>query len=99
MIRLANIDSKISFKQFLEVVKADVRSDDTEKEMIRYFQVFDETSCGTIKVDLLKSCLKSMGEAMSDAEFSEFTKLIKPNTKGEVDYRSYCALLFKKASY
>ena len=94
MIELANIESKISFKQFLEVIKADVRGNDTAADMVNFFKTFDETNKGTVSLEVLKECLKSMGEALTDEEFIEFSKLAKPNANGEIDYRAYCNMLF-----
>lgn len=95
MIELAKIESKISFKQFLEVVKEDTVKKDTEEQLVGYFQVFDANNSGTVPLTVLKDCLKAMGEPLNDREFVEFTKLLKPNTQGEVDYRTYVSMLFR----
>jgi calmodulin len=95
MIKLAEIESKISFSQFIECVRVDIRKMDREEDLVRAFQVFDEQNKGVVMQDMLKECLKSMGEPLTDEEYMEFTKLAQGTPTGEIDYRAYCFTLFK----
>ena len=95
MIDLVEIENKISFTQFIQCIRADIRKMDREEDLVRAFQVFDELNKGVVNQTTLKECLKSMGEPLTDVEYMEFTKLAKVPPTGDIDYRAYSYTLFK----
>lgn len=46
MKKIAAIEKTVNFKQFLAVMKADIRKMDREEDLLRAFYVFDESNTG-----------------------------------------------------
>ena len=95
MKNLADVEKRVSFKQLLTIVQAEVRKMDREEDMLRALYVFDETNSGYIDGKILKNCLQTMGEKIDDKEFVEFAKLASPDLKNRIDYRKLVKLLFQ----
>ena len=95
MKKLAEIENKVTFSQFLLCMQEDIRQPDSEDELVAAFKVFDELNAGSVEANLIKQCLKEQGEKLSDKEVSAFDGLCKKTNKGEIDYRDYVYTLIK----
>lgn len=85
---------KIEFSEFLALMSRQLKSTDSEQELLEAFKVFDKNGDGLISAAELKHVLTSIGEKLTDAEVDDMLKEISDGS-GEIDIQQFAALLSK----
>lgn len=85
---------KIEFSEFLALMSRQLKSNDSEQELLEAFKVFDKNGDGLISAAELKHVLTSIGEKLTDAEVDEMLREVSDGT-GEINIKQFAALLSK----
>ncbi|CAL9737594.1 calmodulin [Monosporozyma servazzii] len=85
---------KIEFSEFLALMSRQLKSTDSEQELLEAFKVFDKNGDGLISAAELKHVLTSIGEKLTDAEVDDMLKEVSDGS-GEIDIQQFAALLSK----
>lgn len=89
-----NGNHKIEFSEFLALMSRQLKSTDSEQELLEAFKVFDKNGDGLISAAELKHVLTSIGEKLTDAEVDDMLKEVSDGS-GEIDIKQFAALLSK----
>ena len=85
---------KIEFSEFLALMSRQLKSTDSEQELLEAFKVFDKNGDGLISAAELKHVLTSIGEKLTDAEVDDMLREVSDGS-GEIDIQQFAALLSK----
>lgn len=89
-----NGNHKIEFSEFLALMSRQLKSNDSEQELLEAFKVFDKNGDGLISAAELKHVLTSIGEKLTDAEVDEMLREVSDGS-GEINIKQFAALLSK----
>lgn len=85
---------KIEFSEFLALMSRQLKSTDSEQELLEAFKVFDKNGDGLISAAELKHVLTSIGEKLTDAEVDDMLREVSDGS-GEINIEQFAALLSK----
>ncbi|CAL9732385.1 calmodulin [Monosporozyma unispora] len=85
---------KIEFSEFLALMSRQLKSTDSEQELLEAFKVFDKNGDGLISAAELKHVLTSIGEKLTDGEVDDMLREVSDGS-GEIDIQQFAALLSK----
>ncbi|CCC67675.1 hypothetical protein NCAS_0A11170 [Naumovozyma castellii] len=85
---------QIEFDEFLALMSRQLKSNDSEQELIEAFKVFDKNGDGLISKTELKQVLTSIGEKIDDTELEEMIKDVS-NGSGQINIQQFASLLAK----
>ena len=85
---------QIEFSEFLALMSRQLKSNDSEQELLEAFKVFDKNGDGLISAAELKHVLTSIGEKLTDAEVDDMLREVSDGS-GEIDIQQFAALLSK----
>ncbi|ODQ62506.1 hypothetical protein WICANDRAFT_76673 [Wickerhamomyces anomalus NRRL Y-366-8] len=89
-----NGDHQIEFSEFLALMSRQLKTNDSEQELLEAFKVFDKNGDGVISAAELKHVLTSIGEKLTDKEVDQMINEISDGS-GEIDIKQFAALLSK----
>ncbi|KAH3902974.1 calmodulin SCDLUD_000574 [Saccharomycodes ludwigii] len=89
-----NGNHTIEFGEFLALMSRQLKSNDSEQELLEAFKVFDKNGDGMISAAELKHVLTSIGEKLTDAEVDEMLNEVSDGN-GEINIQQFAALLSK----
>ena len=85
---------QIEFSEFLALMSRQLKSNDSEQELLEAFKVFDKNGDGLISAAELKQVLTSIGEKLTDAEVDDMLREVSDGS-GEINIQQFAALLSK----
>ena len=85
---------KVEFSEFLALMSRQLKSNDSEQELLEAFKVFDKNGDGLISAAELKHVLTSIGEKLTDTEVDEMLREVSDGS-GEINIQQFAALLSK----
>ncbi|KAL6942114.1 Calmodulin [Hanseniaspora vineae] len=89
-----NGNHAIEFGEFLALMSRQLKSKDSEQELLEAFKVFDKNGDGLISAAELKHVLTSIGEKLTDAEVDEMLNEVSDGN-GEINIQQFASLLSK----
>ena len=86
---------KILLKQFLSTQKKIPNYTLKFKALKEAFKIFDKNRNGYIEAKELKAVTTTLGQALSDDEFSEFWQEADANADGKLDYEEFIKMMLQ----
>jgi len=90
-----NGDGTIDFQEFLEMMKRKSSETDQTEALKEAFKIFDKNRNGYIEAKELKAVTTTLGQALSDDEFSEFWQEADANADGKLDYEEFIKMMLQ----
>jgi len=90
-----NGDGTIDFQEFLEMMKRKSSETDQTEALKEAFKIFDKNRNGYIEAKELKAVTTTLGQALSDDEFSEFWNEADANSDGKLDYEEFIKMMLQ----
>jgi len=86
-------DAQLNFDAFLYMLRHHARSVDPEGELVDAFRVFDKDGKGRLKVDMIRSILKSIKQPFTDDQIVELISQADVDTSQSIAYRDFVKLM------
>ncbi|KAK3578509.1 hypothetical protein CHS0354_007761 [Potamilus streckersoni] len=85
MSRIVTRSGSITFPAFLNLMARTIKIDETEKEILSAFKVFDKDEDGYIDVTDFRNMMLSRGDEMNQEEVDEMIRDIDPEGTGKIN--------------
>lgn len=92
----ADDGGEITFKEFVKLMTQKPCTSDTEEDIERIFQNFDEDNKGFISEEDLKAAAEELNEEVTDAEIREMIAQCDPNSEGVIRLEHFIAFNKRK---
>ena len=89
-------DSKINFKEFLDLMTAKMSENDSKEDIKKVFKLFDEEGNGYITIEDLKRVAKELSENMESIEMQEMIERADGDADGRVTFEDFYNIMTKK---
>ncbi len=98
MIQDIDQDSKgeIDFDEFLELITTKLAGSDTEEDVQKIFELFDDDQTGFITLHNLKRVASELGERMDDAELLEMIERADLDQDGQISTQEFYRIMTYK---
>ncbi len=90
-------DTKIDFKEFLDLMTANMNENDSKEDIRKIFRLFDEEGNGYISVSDLRRVAKDLSENMEDLEIQEMIERADSDGDGKVTFEDFYNIMTKKS--
>jgi calmodulin len=98
MLKDSNTDF-ITFEQFLKIVENSLSNnteDETEKQLMDAFRVFDKDNNGSISRDEFRNVMNSLGEVFTEDDLEMMIIEADTNGDGQIDYAEFVQMITNK---
>lgn len=92
----ADDGGEITFKEFVKLMTQKPCTSDTEEDIERIFQNFDEDNKGFISEEDLRAAAEELNEEVTDAEIREMITQCDPNGEGVIKLEHFIAFNKRK---
>jgi len=97
MIEQLKDGTTLDFSSFLDLMTAKMGDDDSEAELLKVFDLFDEEGKGAITVQCLSRVAKEVGENMTPAELKEMIERADEDGDGVINRSEFVTLMTRKS--
>ena len=98
MIQDIDKDAKgeIDFDEFMELMTSKLAGSDTEEDVQKIFELFDDDQTGFITLHNLKRVANELGERMNDAELLEMIERADLDQDGQISSKEFFRIMTYK---
>jgi len=86
----------IDFDEFLDLMTVKLGDSDSEEDVRKVFDLFDDDKTGYITIQNLKRVAKDLDENMSDAELLEMIERADSDQDGQINFEDFYSIMTKK---
>ncbi|CAE7446340.1 Icl1d [Symbiodinium sp. KB8] len=86
----------IEFDEFLDMMTHKMSDKDTDEDIMKVFNLFDDDGTGKISLRNLKRVAKELGETMTEAELLEMIERADGDQDGEISPQEFRDIMTKK---
>jgi Ca2+-binding EF-hand superfamily protein len=86
----------IDFDEFLDLMTVKLGDSDSEQDVRKVFDLFDDDKTGYITIQNLKRVAKDLDENMSDAELLEMIERADSDQDGQINFEDFYSIMTKK---
>lgn len=86
----------IDFEEFLDLMTMKLGEGETEEDIRKVFDLFDDDKSGYITLQNLKRVTKDLGENMTDAELLEMIERADSDDDGQVSFEDFYSIMTRK---
>jgi len=86
----------IDFDEFLDLMTVKLGDSDSEEDVRKVFDLFDDDKTGHITIQNLKRVAKDLDENMSDAELLEMIERADSDQDGQINFDDFYSIMTKK---
>ena len=87
----------IDFEEFLDLMTAGISDTDSEEDVRKVFNLFDDDKTGYISLQNLKRVAKDLGESTSDGELLEMIERADADQDGQISFEEFYAIMSRKS--
>eukprot|EP00979_Chaetoceros_neogracilis_P014509 scaffold4677_cov232-Chaetoceros_neogracile.AAC.1 len=86
----------INFDEFLDLMTVKLGDNDSEEEVRKVFNLFDDDKTGYITIQNLKRVAKDLNENMSDADLLEMIERADSDQDGQINFEDFYSIMTRK---
>ncbi|KAK6127851.1 hypothetical protein DH2020_038420 [Rehmannia glutinosa] len=92
----ADLNGKIEFHEFLNLMAAQMKDPDSEEALREAFNLFDKDQNGLISAAELHQVMTNLGEKVTDEEVDEMIREADLDGDGQVSYEEFVILMLAR---
>ncbi|CCI44629.1 unnamed protein product [Albugo candida] len=86
-------NGRVTFSDYMEIMRREVLARDPDEEITKAFQLFDEDGSGKINLRKMRRVAKELGETLDDEELQAMIDEFDENQDGEIDLDEFRAIM------
>lgn len=86
----------IDFEEFLDLMTVKLGESDSEEDVRKVFNLFDDDKTGYISMQNLKRVTNELGENMTDGELLEMIERVDSSGEGQVNFDDFFKIMTRK---
>lgn len=90
------MENKITFPYFLSLMSAKMQDQDSERQLLNAFNVFDHKQKGRIATEDFRGVINNLGEKLTANEIKEIMKEADQDGDGFIDYAEFVKMMMSK---